>query len=115
MKRLLIVEDSDRFRRLMVGMLKGYYDEIYECSRGEDANAAYARYKPDWTLVDMEMKGTDGLAATRKLKSAFPDAHVAVLTQHRDIDIQHQVQSAGAEKLILKDNLLELRYLPGGR
>jgi CheY-like chemotaxis protein len=109
MKRLLIVEDSEQFRRMLVGILKAYYDEIYECSDGKDAKAAYAKYKPDWVVMDIEMKEMDGLTATKKLKSAFPDSHVVIMTQFRDLEIQKEATSAGADKFILKDNILELK------
>jgi CheY-like chemotaxis protein len=109
MKRLLIVEDSEQFRRMMVSMLKAYYDEIYECTDGKDAKAAYAKYKPDWVLMDVEMKGMDGLTATKKIKSDYPEAHVVIMSQFRDPEIQNEARFSGAEKFILKDNILELK------
>ncbi len=109
MKRLLIVEDSDCFRRLMVDMLKDYYDEIYECSDGKDAGIAYAKYKPDWVLMDIEMKEMDGLTATKKIKSEFPHAQVIIMTHYKDLEIQKEAESAGAQKFILKDNISNIK------
>ena len=111
MKRLLIVEDCEQFRRMLVSMLKAYYDEIYECSDGKDAKAAYKKYKPDWVLMDVEMKEMDGLTATKNIKSDFPEARVVIMTQYRDPDIRREAKFAGAEKFILKDNILELKNL----
>jgi CheY-like chemotaxis protein len=115
MKRLLIVEDSEQFRRMIVSLLKGYYDEIYECSDGKDAKAAYAKYKPDWVLMDIEMREMDGLTATKKIKSAYPEARVVIMTQYQDMEIQKEARLVGAEKFVLKDNISDIRKIIGGR
>ncbi len=109
MKRLLIVEDSKQFRRMMISMLKGYYDEIYECTDGKDVMAAYKKYKPDLVIMDVEMKKIDGLTATKKLKAKFPEAHVVIMTQMSDPEIQKEAKSIGAEKFVLKDYFYELK------
>jgi two-component system response regulator (stage 0 sporulation protein F) len=111
MKKLLIVEDSEQFRRLIISMLKGYYDEIYECSDGKQAKAAYEKYKPDCVLMDIHMKEKDGITATRELKTAHPEAHVIIMTQFRDIEFQQAAHDAGANKFIMKDNVHELKKI----
>jgi CheY-like chemotaxis protein len=115
MKRLLIVEDSEQFRRMIVSMLKEYYDEIYECTNGKDAKAAYAKFKPDWVLMDIEMKEMDGLTATKKIKSEYPEARIVIMTQYQDVEIQKEARSVGAEKFMLKDNIVDIREIVGGR
>ena len=114
MKKLLVVEDSDQFRRMIISMLKGYYDEIYECSDGKDAKAAYEKYKPDLVLMDIQMKEKDGLTATKELKSAHPEARVVIMTQYSDLEIRKAAHKAGASKFVLKDNVLELRNIVVG-
>ena len=111
MKRLLIVDDCEQFRRMLVSMLRSYYDEIYECTDGSDAKAAYKKYKPDWVVMDVEMKNMDGLTATRKLKSDYPDAHIVIMTQYRDPEIRREAELVGAEKFLLKDNIIELKKI----
>jgi CheY-like chemotaxis protein len=111
MKRLLIVEDSDQFRRMMISLLKGYYDEIYECTDGKDAKSAYAKYKPDLVLMDIEMKEMDGLTATKSIKAEFPKAHVIIMTQYRDPAIQREAKFAGAEKFVLKERIFEIKKI----
>jgi CheY-like chemotaxis protein len=115
MKRLLVVEDSDQFRRMLVSMLKDYYDEIYECSDGVEAKEAYAKYVPDWVLMDIEMKEMDGLTATKKILSDFPQARVAIMTQYKDPAIKQEAQLVGAEKFFLKDNIVEIKKAIGNK
>jgi len=111
MKRLLVVEDSEKFRKMLVSVLKGYYDEIYECSDGREVKSAYAKYMPDWVVMDVEMKDVDGLTATKTLKSEYPNAHVVIMTQLCDPELQFEAACAGAENFISKENILELKNL----
>jgi CheY-like chemotaxis protein len=115
MKKLLIVEDCDQFRRMIISMLKGYYDEIYECSDGKDVKAAYEKYQPDWVLMDIQMPEKDGLTATKELKTAHPEAQIIIMTQFRDLEIQNAAQVAGASKFVSKENVLELRKIMASR
>jgi CheY-like chemotaxis protein len=111
MKSLLIVEDCEEFRRMIVSMLRAYYDEIYECTDGKDAKAAYAKYKPDWVLMDIEMKEMDGLTATKKIKTTYPEARVVIMTQYQDKEVEIEAQLVGAEKFVLKDNIVDIKKI----
>jgi CheY-like chemotaxis protein len=109
MKTLLIVEDSHEFRRMLRSMLRGYYDEIYECTDGKDVPSAYERYKPDCVLMDIHMKEVDGLTATKRLKQQHANARVVIMTQSSEPDLYELAISNGAEKLIMKENLYDLK------
>ena len=111
MKKLLIVEDCEKFRRMIVSMFTGYYDEIYECSDGKDAKEAYRKFKPDMVLMDIEMKEVDGLTATKNIKSDYPDAHVVVMTHIHDPEIQNKARLSGADNFLLKENILRFRKM----
>ena len=45
-----------------------------------------AQLRPDVVLMDLEMPGMDGVAATITLVNRDTDAHVLVLTVHADDD-----------------------------
>ena len=106
---ILIVDDSADMRRAITLMIRDLVGEIYECGDGAEACTAYAAHLPDWVLMDIRMKKTDGLTATRQLKAAFPDARVVIVTVCKGDDIRDAARSAGAVAYIMKDNLLELR------
>lgn len=113
MMNLLIVEDNEEVRQLIRELLSDLADTIHECSDGAEALTVYARYHPDWVLMDIEMKEVDGLTATRQIKAAFPDARIVIVTQYNDPKLREAVREAGACEYVLKDDLVSLYGLLG--
>ena len=109
--KLLIVEDNPEMRRLMKRTLAGLAAEIAECDDGSEALAAYSRWRPDWALMDIEMKQTDGITATAEIKAAFPEARIIIVTNHDEAALREAARAAGACGYVLKENLLDLRLL----
>jgi CheY-like chemotaxis protein len=107
--KLLIVENDRRVRELIVSVVGDLSDEIFECEDGSEAQAAYTRHLPDWVLMDLMMEGTDGLTATRRIKSVFPDARIVIVTSYDSKSLRETARRAGAGAYVLKENLLELR------
>jgi CheY-like chemotaxis protein len=64
--RLLIVEDNAEMRRLLQRMLADLAEEFAECDDGGEALKAYASSRPDWVLMDIEMKVMDGSRPPRR-------------------------------------------------
>jgi CheY-like chemotaxis protein len=106
--KLLLVEDDERVRRMIKAIVAEVSDKIYECSDGAQACESYAKYQPDWVLMDLVMPGVDGIAATRQIRASFPTAKIVIVTSY-DGPIQRRTAlSAGACGYVLKENLLEL-------
>ncbi len=108
---ILIVEDHAETRRLLKSLVSELAVAVYECSDGAEALPAYATRQPDWVLMDIEMKGMDGIAATRQIKAAFPQARIVIVTNHDEAELREAARAAGAVEYVLKENLLELRRL----
>jgi two-component system response regulator DegU len=108
---LLIVEDSERMRRMIKRVVKGIPAEVYECSDGSEALAAYTHHHPDWVCMDIEMKDVDGITATRQIMTDFPDARVVIVSNHDSDDLRAAATHAGACAYVVKENLLEVRRL----
>lgn len=93
---------------------------------GEEAVARALALRPDVVLMDLSMPGLDGLAATARLKAAWPEARVLILTMHEDPGYMHRALEAGAMGYVFKrsadDTLLSAlkavaaggRYVPAG-
>ncbi|HJQ26737.1 MAG TPA: response regulator [Blastocatellia bacterium] len=107
--KVLIVEDSRPMRRILRQVVGKLADEVYECSDGCEALAAYGEQRPDWVLMDIKMDGMDGLQATRSIKARFPEAKVVIVSNYDDEDMRQAAHKAGAVGFVAKDNLLDMR------
>ena len=105
----LIVEDHALMRRLIRTLIGGLADAVIECESGEDACAAYAASRPDWVFMDIQLPGIDGITATGRIKAAFPDARIVIVTDYGDEPLRAAAQEAGACGYVLKEQLLDVR------
>jgi len=102
--RVLIADDHDLLRGGLVAIL-GVADGIEvvgEVSSGREAVRAATRLTPDVVLMDVEMPGGDGLAATREILSRCPRTRVIILTMFDLDEYVFQALSAGASGFLLK-------------
>jgi two-component system response regulator DegU len=111
MPSLLIIDDNREMRQLIRHVVAKVSDEIFECNDGAGAVPAYAKHRPDWVLMDVEMAQMDGIQATRDLTREFPGAQVIILTNYNDAETRAASAAAGAAGFLSKDNLLELRAM----
>lgn len=69
MPKLLVVEDNEMNRTMLVRRLRRLGFEVVEAENGREAVAAVHQHRPDLVLMDMNLPGVDGWTATRTLKS----------------------------------------------
>jgi len=105
---ILIVDDSQPMRELIKMTLAGVAEIVGECADGADALAAYERLRPDWILMDIEMKNVDGITATRQITTAYPEARIMIVTDYNDDSLQRAAFEAGASQYVVKENLLDI-------
>lgn len=110
---LLIVEDNDQMRRMIVKLVRGLAEQTYECSDGAEALSAYTLHRPDWVLMDVKMKEMDGISATRQIKASYPEANIVIVTDYDDADLREAARKAGACEYVTKENLLDVRRVLG--
>jgi CheY-like chemotaxis protein len=111
LNNLLIVEDNPSMRRLIKSVVEALAVNIHECKDGADALTAYEEVRPEWVVMDVEMKEKDGITATREIISAYPDAKVLILTKYDSGRIRTQAKKAGASLFVLKENLVGIREI----
>jgi len=109
--KLLIVEDNSGVRHVIRSVVESVADEIRECADGAEAPAVYAAERPDFVLMDIEMKTMDGITATRHILAADPSARVVIVTDYDQPDLREAAAQAGACGYVVKDNLLDLLAL----
>jgi len=106
--KIMIVDDHAEMRRLLRSMLSDLASELTECTDGAEAVVAFAQHRPDWTIMDINMKGMNGLEATRRIQKQFAGSRIVVLTQHDTPQMRAAALQAGACAFVSKDNLAEL-------
>ena len=109
--KIMVVDDHAAFRRVVVMQLQTVGAEIVECGDGQEAVAQYPQFLPDIVLMDIAMKGLDGLGATAQIKARFPGARIFMLTEYDDADLREAALRAGACGYLLKENLSQLQAL----
>jgi len=112
--KFLIVDDSSEMRQMIGTVVADKDDQIVELEDGEHLVATYVSYRPDWILMDIQMKHVGGLQATLELKQQFPDARVVIVTQYGDRHFRDQAHAAKADAYIMKDDLSVLRDIVRG-
>lgn len=102
--RILLADDHAVLRAGIRALLDLQPDieVIGEAGDGSQAVARTRALKPDIVLMDIGMPGLDGMAATRQIKEAYPQARVLVLTQHENREYILPALKIGASGYVLK-------------
>ncbi len=108
---VLIVDDHEKMRRLMRHLLPEEVVAIHECGDGADAIATFEACRPDCVLMDIEMPVLDGIRATREIIRRHPGARIIVVTHFDDPLHRELALGAGAEAVVSKTRLGDLRSL----
>lgn len=102
--RVVLVDDHAVVRRGLEQLLSGVDDitVVGTAADGEQAIEVVRRTNPDVVLMDLQMPGVDGVAATRQIVAdGGPD--VLVLTSFSDAERIVAALDAGAVGYLLKD------------
>lgn len=102
---ILLVDDHPLLRK-GVSQLLELEDDLEvagEASNGEDAVAMALELDPDLILLDLSMRGMDGIETLSALRDAGVSAHIVVFTVSDDRSDVISALKAGADGYLLKD------------
>ena len=118
-KKILIVDDTEWNRDLLVQLLEDDYD-LAQAVDGERGVKAAEREKPDLILMDLGMPVMDGWEATRKIKANSALKHIPIIavTSHAMVGDEIQAREAGCDDYLPKpidenELMLKIRRLLG--
>lgn len=119
---LVIVDDHPMFRRGIEQLVAqdGGFAVLAQAGSGQDGVDAVLLHRPDLAIIDLHMKGMDGIAVTRALQAAGCRSRLIMLTvSDSQLDIVEAL-NAGASGYLLKDMepehfCAELRKAAGGQ
>jgi CheY-like chemotaxis protein len=102
--KVMIVDDEEATRRLVVMVLGGHGFRLTEAANGADALALARRDRPDVMLLDISMPGVDGYTVCAALKSNAETSgiKVAMLTAMVTQADEDRALAAGADQYITK-------------
>ncbi len=109
---VLLVDDHLVVREGVRAMLETYpaIEVVGEAEDGKSAIASVERLRPNVVLMDVRMPGMGGLDAARRIKEAFGDTAVIMMSSYGDDAFVTSAVCAGAAGYLLKDCSRDLLY-----
>ncbi|SDP10874.1 two component transcriptional regulator, LuxR family [Pedococcus dokdonensis] len=103
--RLLLADDQAMVRGALATLLglEPDMEVVAEVGSGDDVVAAARSTHPDVALIDVEMPGLDGIAATAALHDAMPGVRVLIVTTFGRPGFLRRALQAGASGFVVKD------------
>ena len=122
--RIVLANNHAPLRQCLGRILKGKCDleVIGEAENGLDLLNLLSSSEgaPNMVILDPSIPNLRGAEAVRKMKAAYPDMKVLILSMHRDKEYLSQAISNGAEGYLLKEDvgeqlLFAIEMIRGGR
>lgn len=107
MMRVAIVDDDPIVCSSLSTILKatGTADIAWTAYDGETAVGQYEEDNPDVLLIDVQMPVMDGLAASRKIIDAHPNAKILILTTFADESYIAEALEIGTKGYLIKQDV----------
>ena len=102
--RILAVDDHPMLREGIASLVASQSDMelVAEASTGREALDQFRNYRPELTLMDLQMPDMDGIEAMVAIRDEFPEARIIVLTTYKgDVQVLRALK-AGARAYLLK-------------
>jgi DNA-binding NarL/FixJ family response regulator len=108
--KVLSVDDHALLRKGVAAIVNAEPDMmlVAEAASGEDAIEKFRTYRPDVTLMDLQMPGLNGIETIGRILGEFPDARIIALTTYSGDAQVLRALRAGARGYILKGHDREL-------
>jgi DNA-binding NarL/FixJ family response regulator len=103
---VMIVDDQPPFRavaRTVVGVAPGF-EVVAEAESGEDAVAQAAECLPAMVLMDINLPGINGIAATRQILDVAPETVVVLLSTYEASALPADATACGAARYVHKED-----------
>lgn len=107
--RIFIVDDHPIVRKGLTQLINQEPD-LTVCSEAENAEIALEllkKVKPDLAIVDISLRGIDGIELTKLIRARFENIPVLVVSMHDESLYAERALRAGARGYIMKQEAIE--------
>lgn len=106
MLKVLLAEDEGIELKFLQNYLTEHYSDALEivasCKDGKEALEEGLRTAPDVAFLDIQMPFLSGLEVSKKLKEAFPEIAIVILTAYGVFDYAQKAISIGVSSYLVK-------------
>ena len=104
--RVLLADDHAVVRKGIREFLEedGEIAVVAEASDGAEAVRLAGEHRPAVAVLDIQMPGVNGIEATRRIKAAYPEVRVLILTAYDEDPYIFALLQAGADGYVLKNS-----------
>ena len=107
-KKVVLVDDHpivrEGLRRLLEQMAGDEMEVVGEAERVDDGLSLIDRVVPDIAIVDIFLKGRDGLELVKSIRCRWKNLAVLVLSMHDEMLYAERALAAGANGYIMKNS-----------
>jgi DNA-binding response OmpR family regulator len=107
--KILTVDDQMGIDSFFYEFFTARKYEVFNATSGKEALKIVEKEKPRIILLDINMKGMDGIETLKKIKEIDKDVSVIMVTGVKDEDVAKKAKELGADDYITKP--LSLEYL----
>jgi DNA-binding NarL/FixJ family response regulator len=108
-RKVLVVDDHPLLRQGLALLINQQHDMLV-CGEAEEAHAAMqsiAEKKPDVIILDISLKGPDGLELLKSIRAIYADLPVLILSMHDEAIYAERALRARANGYIMKQEATE--------
>jgi len=118
--KVLVVDDSEFIRNLVVNVLKGDHElEIVgQCADGDEVCPFLSKNKVDVILMDIDMERMNGDVATQEVMKHYPKTKVIAFSAHQSEGYRVRMIQCGVKGFVYKSTDLKtvaniIKYVHG--
>ncbi|MBH1939955.1 response regulator transcription factor [Mobilitalea sibirica] len=101
--KIMIADDHPLYVEALVNLLHTDFEIVSKVDNGSKAVMEAREKHPDVILMDINMPGMNGIDATKKILSEFPNIKIIILTCFEERESLFRAIKAGADGYLLKN------------
>lgn len=111
--RILLADDNPEFLHAAANFLATdpQLEIVGQARSGQEARDQVSALEPQLVIMDLAMPGTNGLAATRLIKTQANPPYVIILTLYDNAEYRAEADRVGADGFVAKSDM-GARLLP---